>query len=124
MTDLKEPPAAFPEALQQKNYSGYTSYSYLEAGKDYAFSRQGSDPCVDLKMQECFVKYTSWSKAKNQVALYDNYEQFYSGLANYRPRVNLICQDSPLTDPGMRQKIYRFSLAALAEENVGQFHAK
>ena len=40
MTDLKNLPpadlaAAFPEAMQQKNYSGYTSYSYLEAGRDY-----------------------------------------------------------------------------------------
>lgn len=96
----------------------------LEAGKDYCFSKQGSDPCIDLKMQECFIKYTSWSKAKNQIALYDNYEQFYSGLANYKPRVNLLCQDSKLTDPALRQKIYRFSLAALADERVGQFRDK
>lgn len=34
MTDLKDLPTN-PEALQQKRYTGYRSYSYLEAGTDY-----------------------------------------------------------------------------------------
>ncbi len=34
MTDLKDAQTA-PAPMQQKNYSGYTSFSYLEAGKDY-----------------------------------------------------------------------------------------
>lgn len=110
-------------ALISRTEEGFSQFKLTE-GKEYAFSRQGSEPCIDLKMQECFVKYIAWSRSKGLAVHFDDFDQYCSGLTFYQPRNNLLCMDSPLVVPGRKEKIYRFNLRLLADEGVGQFHGQ
>ena len=92
----------------------------LREGREYCFSFQGKTQCVDLRLQDCFVKYVSWCSTRRQEILYDNYQQFHSALAHYRPVKHRTCPDSPIKT-GANTKVYRFDLAQLTEEGVGDF---
>lgn len=107
-------------AYMSKSEDGFSKFKMVE-GKDYCFTDQGGKRCVDLNMQACYIKYVSWAKDKGQNVLYANYEQFYNGLAHFRPRKNIHSLDSFLKAEEPNIKVYRFDLGLLADEGAGEF---
>jgi hypothetical protein len=90
----------------------------LRQGMDYEYV--GAD-MIDIKVRNCYVKYVAWSKRKGITPLYENEEGYIHGLANFGPLRNKAAViDSPLKVSGV-EKIYRFSVQALAKEGVEPF---
>lgn len=99
------------------------SVNLLKEGRDYTFSTQGTTPCIDLLLQECYVKLVAWAKQRGQPYFYLDFKSFEHGLRHYKPMIDALATDSALrnANPGPNVTVYRLSLAWLEAEQVQQF---
>jgi hypothetical protein len=100
----------------------YSPYR-VKVGDDYVFTMQGSTPCVDIIVQECFTKLLAWSRNKGTMIFFDNAKAFEHGVKRCKPCVDGLAIDSPLREKhtGKNVKILRLSLEELEQEGCGTF---
>ena len=109
-------------ALISRTENHHSPYR-IQLNDDYAFAMQGSTPCVDIIVQECFTKLLAWSRNKGSNVFFDNAKAFEHGVKRCKPCVDGLAIDSPLRQKhtGKNVKILRLSLEELEAEGCGLF---
>ena len=92
----------------------------LVYGQDYTVD----DNTVDLKLQNCFVKYLQFQRSLGQFPLFPDYGRFVAAMNKYGPMIDNVCLSNTALKDTTKVDVYRFNLSGLDTEGVELFRGQ
>lgn len=102
------------------SFMTHTENAQSEYGLDHGTDYWQDDKTLDLKIRNCYIKYTAWCHRKAQSPLYANEDAFAHGLSGFAATIDRAVPNSPLKDSALT-KVFKFDKSKLEEEKVEAF---